>query len=250
MDSTSKKLAKVGNTIITEADIDATIEALGPRGQAYNNPEGRKAVLEQSIAKELFLAEAKKNSYENDPKFIADLAKVRDEMLANFAIEKELSSIEVSDDEVKKFYDEHKSEFVSGESVSASHILVDSEKKAKDLLTDIRSGAISFAEAAKANSSCPSSEQGGSLGTFTRGQMVPEFENVAFAMNVGDISEPVKTQFGYHLIHLTAKNEAGTVPFEQVRENIVQKVLMDKQQAAYSSKLNQLKILFPIEMFN
>lgn len=247
--ATSKNLAKVGNIFITEADIDATIEALGPRGQAYNNPEGRQAVLDQLIAKNLFLFEAQNNSYENDPKFKSDLAKVRDEMLANFAIEKELSSIEVTDDEVKKFYDEHKNEFVSGESVEASHILVDSEEKAKNLLADIKSGAISFAEAAKANSSCPSAEQGGSLGKFTRGQMVPEFDTAAFSMNVGDISEPIKTQFGYHLIHLTAKNEASEIPFEQIRENLVQKVLMDKQQAAYSSKLNQLKLLFPIEMF-
>lgn len=247
--STSKNLAKVGNIFITEADIDATIEALGPRGQAYNNPEGRQAVLDQLIAKNLFLFEAHKNSYENDPKFKSDLAKVRDEMLANFAIEKELSSIEVTDEEAKKFYNEHKSEFVSGESVEASHILVDSEEKAKNLLSDIKSGAISFAEAAKANSSCPSAAEGGSLGKFTRGQMVPEFDAAAFSMNVGDISEPIKTQFGYHLIHLTAKNEASEIPFEQIRENLVQKVLMDKQQAAYSSKLNQLKLLFPIEMF-
>lgn len=248
MDAT-KALAKVGNISITEADVDATITALGSRGQAYNNPEGRQAVLEQLIAKNLFLFEAQKNSYENDPKFKADLAKVRDEMLANFAIEKELSSIEVSDDEVKKFYDEHKNEFVSGESIEASHILVDSEEKAKNILTDIKSGAISFSDAAKANSSCPSAAEGGSLGKFTRGQMVPEFENAAFAMNVGDISEPVKTQFGYHLIHLTAKFDAGTVPFEQVKDNLTQKVLMDKQQAAYASKLNQLKLLFPVEMF-
>jgi len=248
MDAT-KKLAKVGDTIITEADIDATIEALGPRGQAYNNPEGRKAVLEQVIAKHLFLYEARKNAYENDPKFKADLAKVRDEMLANFAIEKEISSITVSDDELKAFYEEHKSEFVSGETVEASHILVDNEAKAKALLTDIRSGAISFAEAAKANSSCPSSEKGGSLGKFSRGQMVPEFDSAVFAMNVGDISEPVKTQFGYHLIHLTAKNEASEIPFEQIRDNLYQKVLMDKQQAAYASKLNQLKLLFPVETF-
>ena len=247
MEATSKILAKVGDVAITEADVDATISALGPRGQGYNNPEGRSAVLEQLIAKQLFLFDAKKNAYEDDPKFKADLAKVREEMLANFAIEKEISAITVSDDELKKFYEEHKNEFVSGESVEASHILVDSEEKAKNLLTDIKSGAISFADAAKANSSCPSGAEGGSLGRFTRGQMVPEFENAAFSMNVGDVSEPVKTQFGYHLIQVTAKVDAGTVPFEQVRENLSQKVLMDKQQAAYSSKLNQLQILFPVE---
>lgn len=248
MDTTSKILAKVGGTVITEADIDSTITALGPRGQGYNTPEGRRAVLDQLIAKQLFLAEAKKNSYENDPKFKADFAKIKDEMLANFAIEKTLSTIKVADEDIQKYYTEHKIEFVTPESVEASHILVDSEEKAAEILADIKANKISFADAAKANSTCPSAEKGGALGQFTKGQMVPEFESAAFAMNVGDVSEPIKTQFGYHLIHLTAKNESTEIPFEQIKDNLAQKVLTDKQQAAYSSKLNQLKILYPIEM--
>lgn len=249
MDKSSKILAKVDGIAITEAAVDATITALGARGQGYNTPEGRKAVLEQIVAKQLFLAEAKKNLYEADPKFKADLAVVKEEMLANFAIEKVLSTITVTDDEIKAFYDEHKSEFASPESVEASHILVDSEEKAKEILADIKAGKISFADAAKANSTCPSSEQGGSLGQFTKGQMVPEFDAAVFSMNVGDVSDPVKTQFGYHLIHLTAKNEPATIPFEQIKDKLSQKVLNDKQQAAYASKLNQLKILFPVDMF-
>lgn len=246
---TSKILAKVGAVVITEADVNDTIAALGQRGAGYNTPEGRKAVLDQLVAKNLFLAEAKKNFYEGDPKFKADLAKIKDEMLANFAIEKALSAVKVDEAEVKKFYDEHKSEFLAGESVEASHILVDDEDKAKALLADIREGKVSFEDAAKANSSCPSKEKGGALGNFTRGQMVPEFEQAAFAMNVGEISEPVKTQFGYHIIKLTNKTEAKEIPYEEIKPRLEQKVLTDKQQAAYSSKLNQLKILFPVDMF-
>lgn len=246
---TSKILAKVGAVVITEADVNETIAALGQRGAGYNTPEGRKAVLDQLVAKNLFLAEAKKNFYEGDPKFKADLAKIKDEMLANFAIEKALSVVKVSEDEVKKFYDEHKSEFIAGESVEASHILVDNEEKAKVLLVNIKNGKVSFEDAAKANSSCPSKEKGGALGSFTRGQMVPEFENAAFSMNVGEISEPVKTQFGYHIIKVTNKTEAKEIPYEEIKPRLEQKVLADKQQAAYSSKLNQLKILFPVDMF-
>ena len=246
---TSKILAKVGAVVITEADVNETIAALGQRGAGYNTPDGRRAVLDQLVAKNLFLAEAKKNFYEGDPKFKADLAKIKDEMLANFAIEKALSVVKVSEDEVKKFYDEHKSEFIAGESVEASHILVDNEEKAKVLLVNIRNGKISFEDAAKVNSSCPSKEKGGALGSFTRGQMVPEFENAAFSMNIGEISEPVKTQFGYHIIKVTNKTEAKEIPYEEIKPRLEQKVLADKQQAAYSSKLNQLKILFPVDMF-
>jgi len=249
MDMNSKPLAKVGGVIITEADVDAAIAALGQRGAGYNTPDGRRAVLDQLVAKNLFLAEARKNFYEGDPKFKADLAKIKDEMLANFAIEKAISSVRADEAEVKKFYDEHKSEFVAGETVEASHILVDSEDKAKEILADIRSGNVSFEDAAKANSSCPSSEKGGALGEFTRGQMVPEFETAAFAMNAGDISEPVKTQFGYHIIKVTNKKEASEIPYEQIKPQLMQRITTDKQQAAYSSKLNQLKILFPVDMF-
>ena len=246
---TSKILAKVGAVVITDADVNETIAALGQRGAGYNTPEGRKAVLDQLVAKNLFLAEAKKNFYEGDPKFKADLAKIKDEMLANFAIEKALSAVKVAEDEIKKFYEEHKAEFLAGESVEASHILVDDEEKAKEILADIKDGKVSFEDAAKANSSCPSKEKGGALGNFTRGQMVPEFETAAFAMNVGDISEPIKTQFGYHIIKLTNKTEAKEIPYEEIKPRLEQKLLADKQQAAYSSKLNQLKILFPVDMF-
>ena len=248
MDAT-KVLAKVGNAVITEADVTETILTLGQRGAGYNSPEGRKIVLEQLVNKQLFLNEARKNFYEGDPKFKADLAKVKDEMLANFAIEKAIASVKVSSDDVKKFYDEHKSEFLAGESVEASHILVDDEAKIKEILADIKAGKISFEDAAKANSSCPSGEKGGALGEFGRGQMVPEFEQAAFAMNVGEISEPVKTQFGYHLIKLTNKKEASEIPFEQIAPQLEKKLLTEKQKAAYDSKVNQLKIVYPVDMF-
>ncbi len=249
MDMNSKVLAKVDSVVITEADVDATIVALGQRGEAYNNPQGRKAVLEQLINKNLMLCEAKKNLYEYDPKFKAELAKIKDEMLANFAIEKAISSIKVSEDEAKKFYEDHKSELVGGETVDASHILVDSEDKANEILASINDGKITFEDAAKEYSSCPSKEKGGNLGEFGRGQMVPEFDTAVFDMEVGEVKGPVQTQFGYHLIKLNKKNEAKEIPYEDIKPQLMQKVLSDKQQAAYASKLNQLKILFPVDIF-
>ncbi len=249
MDINSKILAKVGTTVITEADIDATIAALGQRGEAYNNPQGRKAILEQTINKNLLLCDAKKNLYEFDPKFKAELAKIKDEMLANFAIEKAISGVKVTDEEVKKFYDEHKGEFVKGESVNASHILVDSAEKASEILNSINGGEITFEDAARKHSSCPSSESGGLLGEFTRGQMVPEFDKAVFEMEEGTITGPVQTQFGYHLIKLNKKNSAQEFSYEEIKDQLWQKVLSDKQQAAYASKLNQLKILFPVDLY-
>lgn len=89
---------------------------------------------------------------------------------------------------------------------SARHILVSTEEKANELKTAIQNGA-DFGEVAKENSSCPSSRDGGNLGTFGRGQMVPEFDQVVFNAPVGEVQGPVKTQFGYHLVEVTSRQD-------------------------------------------
>lgn len=242
-------LAKVNGMAITSADIDKELAAMGPNGQQYNNPEGREALLEQLINKKLFLADAAKNLYEYDAVFKAELQKIKEDLLANFAITKAVENVKVTDEEAKKFYDENKATLLSGETVSASHILVDSEDKANEILKDITDGKISFEDAAKEHSSCPSSQYGGSLGEFGRGQMVPEFDSAVFSMKEGEITGPVKTQFGYHLIKLNSKNEAKEIAFEEIKEQIKARLLNDKQRAAYTSKINQLKILYPVDRF-
>ncbi len=242
-------LAKVNGMAITSADIDKELAAMGPSGQQYNTPEGREALLEQLINKKLFLADAAKNLYEYDAVFKTELQKIKEDLLANFAITKAVENVKVTDEEAKKFYDENKATLLSGETVSASHILVDSEDKANEILKDITDGKISFEDAAKEHSSCPSSQNGGSLGEFGRGQMVPEFDNAVFSMKEGEITGPVKTQFGYHLIKLNSKNEAKEIAFEEIKEQIKARLLNDKQRAAYTSKINQLKILYPVDRF-
>ena len=118
---------------------------------------------------------------------------------------------------------------------------------ANEVREKIVSGALSFEDAAREYSSCPSKEQGGSLGDFGRGQMVPEFENACFALEIGEISAPVRTQFGYHLIRLNGKKAAEAPALADVRADIQAKLMRDKQQATYQSKVNQLKILFPVD---
>ncbi len=243
-----KIAARVNGQPITEADIDAALVGMGAKGERYNTPDGRKMVLEQLINKKLFLADAAKNLYEYDPQFKAEFQKLKEDMLANFAIAKAVDGVRVTDEEAKKFFEENEKDLNSGESVSASHILVDSEEKANEIKAEIESGAVSFEDAARKYSSCPSSEQGGALGEFTRGQMVPEFDEACFSMKVGELRGPVKTQFGYHLIKLNDKKEATPLKYEDIADQIKQKLLTDKQQAAYRSKVNQLKILYPVDI--
>ncbi len=245
--ATGKILATVNGKPITDVDVEAFIEALGQRGAAYRNPQGEAVILEELISQQLLLADAKKNLLEYEEAFKAQLARMKERMLVDYAIQKVIGKVTVTEEEVRKFYEDNKDQLVGGDTVTASHILVEEEAVALDLIEKIKSGEMSFEDAAKSFSTCPSGKEGGSLGEFGKGQMVPEFEAACYAMEVGEISSPVKTQFGYHVIRLDGKKEAAQIPFAEVRERLEEKVLSDKQEKAYRSKINQLQILFPVD---
>ncbi len=245
----SKVLATVGGTPITEDSVNEFLANLGQRGQAYNTPEGRREILNQLIANKLMLMDAKRNLYEAEPNFKAHLAKVKDDLLASYAAEKVISAVKVTDKDAVDYYEANQDKFTQGETVNASHILVESEELAKEILDSIKSGKTTFEDAALKHSTCPSKARGGNLGDFGRGQMVKEFEDAAFSMEVGAISDtPVKTQFGYHLIKLNSKNESGVMPYAEISDEIKKALLMEKQRAAFDSKVNQLKILYPVDI--
>ena len=246
----NKIRANVSNYTVTEADVNEFIAGLGQRGAAYNNPEGRRAVLNQLIGNKLLLLDAQKNLYEAESEFRAQLARLKDDLLINYAADKAISAVKVTDEDVKKYYEENKEQFVTGESVNASHILVSSEEEALDVLAKINGGDVTFEEAAQTYSSCPSKDAGGSLGDFTRGQMVPEFDTAVFEMGVGEIAGPVKTQFGYHIIKLNAKNESKALDLAEIRGELEQMLYSEKRREAYERKINQLKIMFPVDIFS
>ena len=244
----NKILANVGGIAITNADIDEFLANLGQRGQAYNTPEGRAAILNQVVANKLLLLDARKNLIEMEPEFKAQLAKFKESLLVSYATEKALTSVTISDREVEDYYNANSERFMGEEVVSASHILVATEEEAREIYGRIASGESTFEEEALAHSTCPSKANGGNLGEFGRGQMVPEFDKAVFEMEVGEItSEPVKTQFGYHLIKLNEKKEAAITPLAEIQNELKMALLDEKKHQAYESKINQLKILFPVD---
>ncbi len=244
-----KVLAAVNGQNITEEDVERFIANMGQRGQGYRSAQGHSIVLEQLIAQKLFLMDASRNLYEREPDFKAELARIKEDLLVNYAVGKVLAGIRVTEEECRKFYDDNPAEFTAAPTVNASHILVATEAEALEILGRIRAGEISFADAAQKHSTCPSGKEGGCLGDFGRGQMVPEFDAACFSMEVGELRGPVQTQFGYHLIQLNSKGESSKVSFEEIKDQIEAKLMGDKQQAAYQSKVNQLKILYPVDKF-
>ena len=244
-----KILAKVGALAVTEREVDEFLAELGQRGQGYNTPEGRKAILEQIISSKLLLLDARHNLLETEAEFKAELAKLRENLLINYAGNKVIAAVKVNEEDVKKYYEDNLDKFKQGETVNADHILVDSEEKALEILSKIESGEMSFGDAAKEFSSCPSGQRGGNLGDFGRGQMVPEFDKAVFELEVGEVTKtPVQTQFGYHLIKLNSKSEASVMPFDDIAPQLSDMVLNEKRREAYERKINQLKILYPVEL--
>lgn len=151
-----------------------------------------------------------------------------------------IDSVEVSDAEIEEYYNNNKAEFTVEEQVQASHILVEDEATAKEILDKLNSGS-DYAELAKEYSIDGSASQGGNLGFFPRGRMVKPFEEAAFALEVGEISGIVKTDFGYHIIMVTDRQEAGTISLEESRDNIRDTLLHQKQMETLRNYLIELR---------
>ena len=241
-----KILAKVGQKEITNLDVQGAIQGLDPfQAQQFQTEEGQKYVLDDLINQELLYMYAKDNKIDQDEEFRTEMKRVEENVLKQYVINKILTSVKLTEEEKKAFFEAQKQSFSKPETASAKHILVDSEEKANDILGKINAGEVSFEDAAKEHSTCPSKDAGGDLGTFGRGQMVPEFENALFNMNNGEVSGPVKTQFGYHLIKLENKNESSIPEYDEVAEEVGKTLLFQKQGEVYQQKLNEVKEKYP-----
>lgn len=209
--------------------------------------EGKKDLLNQMVIQELVYLDAVENKFDEEEAFINEMKNLKAAKLKEYGINKILSGVELTEEEIRVFYDGHKDNFKTEETVKASHILVDSEEEAEKILKEIKEGK-DFAKTAEVYSKCPSKANGGDLGFFSRGKMVPEFEEAAFKLNVGEISDVVKTQFGAHLVMVTEKKEPENLEFEQVRNKISDYLLGQKRNVAFTQKTEALKKQYKVEV--
>lgn len=219
---------------VKDADVDARFDEMvqefvkesGKKAEDVDAELAKMGVTRANIKEQIRLQTGIEKLFEADPSYKA-----------------------VSDEDARKFYDESPQNFQHPEQVQASHILIKVDQnadeatrkaaktKCEDLLKKVKAGG-DFAALAKENSDCPSKEKGGDLGMFEKGKMVKPFEDAAFAMKVGDVSDIVETQFGYHIIKLTNKQEARTDSFADVKPKIVQ-YLKGRQMNQFVETLRQ-----------
>ena len=245
----NKVLAVVKGKEITEADVNVLLQNLVSQGNSnFSSEEGKKQLLDELINQELFYFEAKEKDYDKENGFLQELEINKRNILKNYALKKLLSSVSVTQDEIENYYDDNRESFKTRESVKASHILVKDEENANGILKELENG-LSFEEAANKYSTCPSKAKGGDLGQFAKGQMVPEFENAAFDMKEGEISKPIKTQFGFHIIKLVDKQEPTVSSFEEVKDQISNFLLGRKQNNLYISKTTELRNKYEVKVY-
>lgn len=221
-------LATVNGQNITKQDAQAFVSASAPQANFMElAPAEKKMVTDRLVEKVLFTELAAQEGIDKKPEFKRNMEKIKDELLVNMWMKEQMDNTIVSESEAKAFYDKNAAKFMEKASMHARHILVTNEKEAQDIidtLKPLKGEALKakFIELAKSKSTGPSAKEGGDLGTFNQGQMVPEFSKAVWALENGQITTtPVKTQFGYHVIYLETKTAAKPSTYEKVKNNII-----------------------------
>jgi peptidyl-prolyl cis-trans isomerase C len=233
-------VAKIGDRKITLSEFNKIIGYLDSEKQKLveKTPQFKENLLQQYIQGIVISNLAKKEGFDKNPQLNEQLELIKDNYIAIEYLKKEVTNkVEVSEEDMKAYYESHKDEFNMPEMVRARHILIKTDpsasdndnkkarEKAEDILKQIKAGE-DFAKLASDLSDDPGSKtKGGDLGFFPKGIMVKSFEDVAFSLKPGEVSGIVETQFGYHIIKVEEKKEAGMEPFDTAKEKIKQKLL-------------------------
>jgi peptidyl-prolyl cis-trans isomerase C len=229
-------LAKVNGADIRQSDVALAEEELGPSLAQMDPATKKENVLAFLIDMKIVAKAAEAKKVDDRDDFKARLSFARNRLLMDNLLASE-GKAATTDETMKKVYQEAAKQIEGEQEVHARHILVETEDEAKAIEADLKKGA-DFADLAKKKSKDPGASDGGDLGFFTKDQMVPEFSAVAFALEPGKISDPVKTQFGWHIIKVEEKRNRKAPDFDQVKAQI-ETYVMRKAQAEYVAKLRE-----------
>lgn len=239
------EVARVGNVFLTKDDL----EHLLPQSEALLlTEEEKERVVERWVNAELLYQEAVRRGLGDDPRIQSRLRALEREYLADHLVYLELRErTKVTEQEIEKYFNEHRDEYLYEYRVS--HILVNTleeAEKAEELLKK-----QSFSWVANRHSVDPVAKRGGDLGYLTKGNMIPEFENVVFTMSPGEVSDIVRSDFGYHIIKLIGTREALVkIGLDDVRQNIMNMLVIEKRERAYREFLDSLTASQDVEYYD
>lgn len=210
--------------------------------QQYSSPDGARALLEELVNRELLYQQAISEGLDDDPAFLAALESFRKAGLSSMLIDRAVKKgVEITDAEIKDFYENNKDNFVVPGKAHAAHILLKTEKEARGILERLEKGA-DFAKLARERSIDDNTrDAGGDLGFFPSGQMVAEFDQAVFSLEPGGLSGPVKTEFGYHIIKLIEKTAPEEVDLDTVSDLIRSRLVDERRKTAYSDLIKDLR---------
>ncbi|MBI4964258.1 MAG: peptidyl-prolyl cis-trans isomerase [Desulfomonile tiedjei] len=237
-----KVLARIGNETVSEKDLSEMSNAVPERfREFYRTPEGRQKTLDYIVNIYVLAAEAEKQGLDKAPDTARLLQFTKKDLLARLYLEKMTKDMPVpTDADAKAFYENNKAQYTTPESVHLHHVLVKTDKEAKDVLAKLKKGE-KFADIASTVSICPSRVKGGNLEWLPKGSLVKEIEDVAFTAKKGEIFGPVKTKFGYHVLLVEDTKPAQESSFDQVKDYIMEQLKFQKQQEQYEKLAEQLR---------
>jgi parvulin-like peptidyl-prolyl isomerase len=244
----------VGDVKVTAGQFDKLIDTLQPQYRTMARGAGRKQFADNVVQMLTLAQEAQNRKLDQSPDFKNRVMFQNINLLANALVEQIGKDIQINEADLRKYYDDHKSEF---ETVHARHILIrfkgsqvpvrpgqpdlseaDALAKAQDIRKKIQDGGDFGALAKTESDDAGSGANGGELPPFRHGQMVPSFETAAFAMKAGELSEPVKSQFGYHIILVVSHD---TKTFEEVRPDLEGRIKPEQTQKAVTKTIEELQ---------
>ena len=256
-------IAQVGPYKLTVKDFEAQVKSLPPQFQMAiaSNKQFRDNFLERWVQVTLMGLKAREMKLDQDPAVKKRLEDLKNALLAQeFSRRYIENKVKVSDEEVRAYYEKHKDQYKQEAQVKARHILIkvpaggdekaweEAKKKAMDIKKMAEKGE-DFGELAKKYSNDPGTkDRGGELGYFGKGRMVPEFEKVAFSLKPGEISDPVKTIFGWHLIQVEDVKAPQAKPFDEVENSVRQRVLQEKRQKELDKLLEDVKKRYQVKI--
>ena len=236
-------VAEYAGKKITGAELAELVAALNPRARKTleGNSDRVTKFLENHIVSQLIFAEGKRSGVDQSPEVRKQLEDLERHLVVQRVMQEQQSG-PVPDETIRAYYDEHLDEFTS-DRIKASHILVAEEELANEIQAKLKADPSQFESLALEHSTDRSnSGRGGDLGFFARGRMVKEFEDSAFLLTEdGQISEPVKTRFGFHIIKRTGREDGTVKPFEDVENQIKMRLVSEKRRASTEAFLAKLK---------